>query len=269
MRSGVTSSRSSRSSRSEYAVSFRLQGKVAVVTGSTRGIGEAIVRRLASEGANVVVSGVEVSAGKIIADAIGGSFIEADVRQPEHCERLLNVSADHYGRIDILVNNAGVFPSLPIEESTADVWDEVFAVNARGAYLCSRAALPHFRRVGGGAIINIGTTLAYRGREDRIAYSASKGALLALTKAMAHGFAKDRIRSNWITVGWVASPGEIALRDALNGSGVDYLDEHGSRAPLGRIETPEEIAAGVAYLASDEAAHVTGCELNISGGMWI
>jgi len=247
----------------------RLDGKVAVVTGSTRGIGEAIARRLTADGASVVVSGIDIGDGERVAAEIGGTFVEADVRSPEQCEGLARTAFERHGRLDILVNNAGVFPSLSLEQSTAAAWDDIFDINARGAHLCSRAAVPYLRRGNGGAIVNIGTTHAYRSQEDRIVYAASKGALLSLTKAMASAFARDRIRCNWITVGWVASPGEIALRDALNGDGVSFLEEHSNRAPFGRIETPEDIAAGVAYLVSDDAAHVTGCELNISGGMWI
>lgn len=250
-------------------MSSRLKDKVAVVTGSTRGIGEAIARRLAAEGSRVVVSGIDGAAGTRIAAEIGATYVEADVRAPDRCQGLIDEAVQQHGRIDVLVNNAGVFPSLSLEASTAEAWDEVFSVNVRGAYLCSRAAVPHLKQAGGGVIVNIGTTLAYRGSEDRIAYAASKGALLSLTKTMAHAFAKDRIRCNWVTVGWVASPGEIELRDALNGDGRAYLAERGERTPFGRIETAEEIAAGVAYLSSDEGAHITGCELNISGGMWI
>lgn len=250
-------------------MSIRLQDKVAVVTGSTRGIGEAIVRGLAAAGARVVVSGIDEADGSRVAADIGGAYIAADVRSSGDCDALIDRTVERHGRIDVLVNNAGVFPSLTLEATTAEAWDDVFEVNARGAYLCSRAAVPHLRRAGGGVIVNIGTTLAYRGAEDRIAYAASKGALLSLTKTMAHAFAKDRIRCNWITVGWVATPGEIALRDELAGDGRAYLAEHAERMPFGRMETAEEIAAGVAYLSSDEAAHVTGCELNISGGLWI
>ncbi len=250
-------------------MSSRLKDKVAVVTGSTRGIGEAVVRRLAAEGARVVVSGIDDAQGAHVAAEIGASYVSADVRRPARCEALIAEVVQQHGRLDVLVNNAGVFPSLSLEASTPEAWDEVFAVNVRGAYLCSRAAVPHLKQGGGGVIVNIGTTLAYRGSEDRIAYAASKGALLSLTKTMAHAFARDRIRCNWVTVGWVASPGEIALRDELTGDGLAYLAERGERTPFGRIETADEIAAGVAYLSSDEAVHITGCELNISGGMWI
>jgi NAD(P)-dependent dehydrogenase (short-subunit alcohol dehydrogenase family) len=125
----------------------------------------------------------------------------------------------------------------------------------------------------GGSIINIGTTMVYRGGGsgslDRIAYSCSKGALLTMTKVMAGALLGDRIRVNWVTVGWVATPQEVALRDRTHGDGTAFLEEAGPKRPMGRHETPEDIAAGVLFLASDESSHVTGCELNISGGLKI
>jgi NAD(P)-dependent dehydrogenase (short-subunit alcohol dehydrogenase family) len=125
------------------------------------------------------------------------------------------------------------------------------------------------RRQGGGRIINIGSSVPFRAKLDRIAYACSKGALLTLTKTLARGLVADRILVNWITVGWVATPNEIALRDCLEGDGLAFLEEKSQQSPLGRLETVEDIAAGVAYLASDEASHVTGCELNITGGLLV
>jgi NAD(P)-dependent dehydrogenase (short-subunit alcohol dehydrogenase family) len=145
----------------------------------------------------------------------------------------------------------------------------VFAVNVRGAFLCSQAAIPALRQQGGGSIINIGSTLAYRSSGDRIAYACSKGALLTMTKVLARELLRDRIRVNWVTVGWVASPGEVELRNQTHGNGAAFLRERDQQAPLGRLETAEDIAAGVVYLASDAASHVTGCELNISGGLML
>lgn len=255
-------------------MSRRVEGKVAVVTGSTRGIGEGIAKLLAAEGANVVVSGIDDDDGRRVAEeccAAGGKadFVHADVRQPEQCAALIAVALERFGRLDVLVNNAGIFPSLSLEETTPEMWDQVFSVNVRGAFLCSRAAIPAMQRLGGGVIVNIGTTLAYRGETDRLAYAASKGALLTLTKTTARAYAEHRIRANWVTVGWVASPGEIELRDEQHGDGIAYLADGSSKTPFGRMETVEDIAAGVLYLASDESSHVTGCELNISGGLWI
>jgi NAD(P)-dependent dehydrogenase (short-subunit alcohol dehydrogenase family) len=258
-------------------MSGRLTGKVAVVTGSTGGIGEGIVRRLASEGASVVVSGRRVQTGEKVAQEIGAdggvaTFVRADVSTEADCVGLIQTTLDHLGRVDVLVNNAAHFGSIPFEELTPEFWNQVFAVNVNGPLFCSRAVIPLMRRQGGGSIVNVGTTLVYRGageRMDRLAYACSKGALLTMTKAMARTLLKDRIRVNWVTVGWVVTPGEIALRNRVHGDGEVYLREVAENAPMGRLETAEETAAGVAYLASDEASHVTGCELNVSGGLWI
>jgi NAD(P)-dependent dehydrogenase (short-subunit alcohol dehydrogenase family) len=248
--------------------------KVAVVTGSTGGIGEGIARRLAADGMAVIVSGRRTAEGERVVQAIragGGQahFIRADMANEANCIRLIEDAVAHFGGLDVLVNNAAIFPSVPLEEMTSELWDQVFTINVRGVYLCSRYAIPHMRRRGGGAIVNVGSTLAYRAPMDRLAYASSKGALLTMTKVLARELLPDRIRVNWLTVGWVATPGEIELRDRLHGDGEAYLAERARQLPLGRLETAEEMAAGVAYLVSDEASHVTGCELNISGGLYI
>jgi NAD(P)-dependent dehydrogenase (short-subunit alcohol dehydrogenase family) len=251
-----------------------MKGEVAIVTGSTSGIGEGIARGLAAAGASVVVSGRRSAEGERVVEDIrregaNAWFVQTDLSQEKDCASLIREAVDHYGRLDILVNNAGIFPSVPLAETSATVWDEVFATNVRGAFLCSQAAIPALKQQGGGSIINIGTTLVYRGIGDRIAYSCSKGALLTMTKVMARELLRDRIRVNWITVGWVATPGEIVLRNQTHGNGQAFLEQRSQQAPLGRLETAEDMAAGVIYLASDAASHVTGCELNISGGSWI
>lgn len=252
----------------------RLRGKTAVVTGSTGGMGEGIARRLAAEGAAVVVSGRRVEQGERVAEAIRGSggqalFVRADVAAEADCVGVIRAAVDRFGRLDILINNAGITPASPIEEQTGELWDQVFAVNVRGAFVSCREAIPVMRRQGGGRIINIGSTVPARGKLDRLAYGCSKGALLTLTKMLARGLLADRILVNWITVGWVATPAEVELRNRLEGDGLAFLEDKSRQAPLGRLETVEDIAAGVAYLASEEAGHVTGCELNISGGLWV
>jgi NAD(P)-dependent dehydrogenase (short-subunit alcohol dehydrogenase family) len=161
---------------------------------------------------------------------------------------------------------------VPFEELSPEFWTQVFAVNVGGALFCIQEAIPVMREQGGGSIVNVGTTLVYRGDSEnlaRLSYTCSKGALLTMTRTMARALLGDRIRVNWVAVGWVATPGEIALRDRMCGDGMAFLREVSEHAPMGRLETVEEVAAGVAYLASDEASHVTGCELNISGGLWV
>lgn len=256
-------------------MNHRFTSKVAVITGSTGGMGAAIAKRLAAEGASVVVSGRRADEGdavarRIVADGGKAVFQQADMGREVDCLSLIQAAKDQFGRLDILVNNAAALAQRPFDEITPEEWDAAYAVNVRGPFLCSRAAIPLMREQGGGAIINIGTTMAYRGGSlDRLAYSSSKGALLTLTKAMAGALAKDLIRVNWVIVGWVATPQEVALRNDTHGDGAAFLEETGEKRPMGRHETPEEIAAGVAYLASDEASHVTGAQLNISGALWM
>jgi NAD(P)-dependent dehydrogenase (short-subunit alcohol dehydrogenase family) len=196
-------------------------------------------------------------------------FVRADVACEADCVGLIRGALDHFGRLDILVNNAGITPAAPLDQETVENWDRVFAINVRGAFLCCREAIPAMRRQGGGRIINIGSTVPFRGKMDRLAYACSKGALLTMTKVLARGLVADRILVNWIMVGWVATPAEIELRNRIEGDGLAFLEDKSRQPPLGRLETVEDIASGVAYLASDEASHVTGCELNIAGGLWI
>ncbi len=252
----------------------QLQGKVAIITGSTGGMGEGIARRLAGDGASVVISGRRSEQGQQVADDIAQAgapaiYVRADVGVEADCVELIRAALDRFGRLDILVNNAAATPVEPTGAQSAELWDEVFAVNTRGPWVCCREAIPAMRRQGGGRIINIGTTMPFKGGLNRLAYGCSKGALYFMTKMLARDLARDHILVNWITVGWVATPGEVALRTLTHGDGASYLAQAAEKLPLGRMETVEEIAAGVAFLASDEASHITGGELNISGGLLV
>ena len=250
--------------------------QVAVVTGATAGIGAGIARRLAHDGFLVVIAGRRAAKGEQVVQEIasdGGTafFVQADMSDANACRNLIESAVHRHGRLDVLVNNAGIFPIAQIEATTAEMWDDVYAVNVRAPFLCTQAAIPLMEKQGGGSVINIGSATPFRAGADRIAYASSKGALLTMTKCLARALLNKRIRVNWVTVGWVATEGEIELRNqhAPMGDGSAYLEGISEKAPLGRLETVEDIAAGVAYLVSDEASHVTGCELNISGGLWI
>lgn len=231
---------------------------------------------MANEGAAVVVSGRNREEGEAVVagiSAAGGSaiFVATDVSQESDCVNLIDSAVRTFGQLDILVNNAGIFPIVQVDDITVEAWDNVFAVNVRGPFLCSRAALQPMRVQGGGVIINVGSVTAYNTAPslERLLYGTSKAALLTMTKKMAHALLSDRVRVNWVTVGWIATPGEIALRGEVAGDGERYLREIAGKAPLGRLETVEETAEAIIYLASDAASHITGCELNISGGLWI
>jgi len=254
-------------------MSSTLSDRVAVITGSTGGLGEGIARRLVEEGLSVVISGRRTTEGEQVAASVremGGRalFVKADVAIEADCVHLIQQAIDHFGRVDVLVNNAAITPNEPRRELPVEMWDQVFAVNVRGAFICSREAIRVMQRQGGGRIINIGSTVPFRGTMERLAYGCSKGALFTLTKMMARDLLQDKILVNWITVGWVATPGEVHLRNLVHGDGKAFLDSIGQKAPLGRLETVEDIAAAVAFLVSEEASHITGCDLNVSGGLW-
>ena len=251
----------------------RLDGKVAVVTGSTSGIGEGIAAALAREGAAVVVSGRRAERGRVVARTItdaGGRavFHEADLADATQCRPLVDRAADEFGGLDILVNNAGVFPVITFEETTVEEWDRVFDLNARAAYFCSQAALPHMRARGGGSITNIGSTHPFGVGERQFVYGISKGALYTMTRKLAMLLARDRIRVNWISVGWVLTEQERRLRNVPEDD-AEWIAAHAPHNPLGEFTTVEDVAEGVIYLAADSGRSVTGTDLGVSGGITI
>ena len=250
----------------------RLDGKVVVVTGSTRGIGRGIALLCGREGARVVIAGRNEEEGrqvvKELADGGYGEaiFIQTDVRKVEECERLIEAAVEQFGRIDGLVNNAGIFPNYTIEETTEEILDEVYAINFKGAFFCTKYAINEMKKVGGGSIVNIGSTHAFGGNEDLTAYACSKGALHTLTRHVSKNQARFQIRANWITVGWVATPGEISLRIS-QGRDLGWLEQQArERTPMGRLQTEEDIALSAVFLLSDESSQVTGVDLNVTGG---
>ncbi|NUP98343.1 MAG: SDR family oxidoreductase [Armatimonadetes bacterium] len=251
----------------------RLDGKIAVVTGSTSGIGQGIAVAFAREGAQVVVSGRRQEEGERVVRELrqnGGEavFQPTDLTRPADCQRLIDRAMDAYGGLDILVNNAGIFPRCPLADITPEFWDEVFAVNLRGAFLCCQAAVPHLRARGGGAIINIGSGNAFIAGESLLAYGVSKSALYALTMNLAKGLAADRIRVNWLTVGWVLTDKEFEVQAGQGRDREAMLAREGN-LPMGQYNTVEDNAEACVYLASDAAARVTGSELNASAGLRI
>ena len=249
----------------------RLAGRVAVITGSTSGIGAGIARAMAREGARVVVSGRRRTEGEAVAASIrdaGGEavFHAADLSNVRECAPLVERARTEYGGLDILVNNAGIFPVMTFEETTPELWDSLFAVNARAAFFCAQAATPMLRQRGGGSIINIGSTHPFGVGTGQFAYGISKGALHTMTRKLAMLLAPDRIRVNWITVGWVLTEQERALRNVPEDD-TEWIEKNRKRMPMQEFTTVEDVSEACVYLASDAGRNVTGTDMAVCSGI--
>jgi len=245
----------------------RLENRIAVITGSGAGMGEGIARLFASEGARVVVSDIDEANGAAVAVSIVGEggqavFERADVRVEAACRALIDRAVEAYGRIDVLVNNAATNLRGNIENTSADVWDKIFATNVRGAFLCMQQAVVYMKQQRSGSIINIGSVNAYIGEPKLMAYSASKGALMTLTRNAASHLTQYRIRVNQINPGWTLTPNERRVK-LEEGKGEDWVEEAARTRPFGRLLFPRDIALAALYFASDESECITGSVLDL------
>jgi NAD(P)-dependent dehydrogenase (short-subunit alcohol dehydrogenase family) len=236
----------------------RFTDKRALVTGAASGIGEATARLLHAEGAEVVLADLDDERLDALAAELGDRATARvlDVRDEA---QVAPAAAD----LDVLVNVAGVGSTQDAPGTPVEIWEDVFAVNARGTFLCCKHAIPGMRERGGGAIVNVSSVAALVGLKNRVAYSASKGAVVALTRALAVDHVADGIRVNAVCPGTVDSPWVRRLVEEVGES----LDALRARQPMGRLGTTDEIAEAIAYLASDSAAFVTGSVLVIDGGL--
>jgi NAD(P)-dependent dehydrogenase (short-subunit alcohol dehydrogenase family) len=242
---------------------MRLSNKIAIVTGGGSGIGLAIATAFVREGAKVVICGRDQKKHDTAAKELGASClaVTADVGDTGGIKKLVDATLQKFQHIHILVNNAGVLLPGTAESLSEDDWDQTFNINVRGLWLLSRAVLPHMRAAGGGSIINIGSVLSLAGARNRVAYTASKSAVLGITRAMALDHATENIRVNCICPGMVET--EMITQF--------IADENAKRQrmamhPVGRFGQPEDIAGAAVLLASDESSWITGAAFPVDGG---
>ncbi len=243
----------------------RLDGQVAIVTGGAQGIGRKIAEGLAGQGARVVVG--DVRAAEEAAEVLGGLAVAVDVSDPEACRRMAQSAIDAYGRIDILVNNAGIWSSLvptPFDELSVDEWRRVFDVNVLGMYLATRAVAPFMRQAQAGRIINLSSGTPYKGVPFFLHYVTSKGAVIAMTRALAKELGGDNVLVNTIAPGFTLSEGVLE-----NQVQVEQLQEVSAKARvLVRDQYPEDIVGAVLFFAGEQSSFITGQSLVVDGGAY-
>jgi NAD(P)-dependent dehydrogenase (short-subunit alcohol dehydrogenase family) len=249
-----------------------LEDKVVLISGGTKGVGRGVAIEAARQGAKVVIGGRDRAAGEEILELVKedgrgeGAFIQTEVTRVEGCEELVRKTEERYGRIDGFYNYAGILPAATLVDTPESMFDEVFDLNVKAAFFCSKFVVRSMLRRKMGALVFMGSAHGYGGEEDRASYAVSKGALLTLSRHIAKNYAKYNIRSNWITMGWVATPGELAFRRS-QGHDMAWLEkEAAAYTPMGSLLTVEDHVPGIIYLLSDASSKVTGTELHITGG---
>ncbi len=257
------------------AGSNEFAGRVALVTGGALGIGRGIARQFASAGALVAVADIQRGPAESLVSELAGSGVRAtavigDVATTADAARMVAETVERLGRLDILVNNAGIAPPesmFRIEDTPEEVWDRIIGVNLKGAFLMAKYSLPHIRAAGGGVVVNIASVQGLQSQPCVPAYAASKGGLLSLTRNMALDYATDSIRVVAICPGTIDSELVRALARSERGDEDANVRRYGRVHPIGRIGTPDDVAAAVLFLASERASFITGEYLTVDGGL--
>ena len=243
----------------------RLQDRVAIVTGGGHGIGAAYAKRLAEEGAKVVIAELDGAAGERVATEIGGVAVRTDVADEQSAKDMARRAVERFGRIDILINNAAIFHTVPMSRAPFDEldpaeWDRMMAVNLRGPWLASRAVIPQMRKQRYGKIINISSGTALKGAAGRIHYVTSKAGILGFTRTLAMEVGKDNICVNCV------APGSTLSEENPDEALLKYRQAAAAGRALQRLQTPEDLVGAVAFFASPDSDFITGQTLVVDGG---
>ena len=239
-----------------------LDNKVAVITGGAQGIGRATCERFVHDGASVVIADVADEAGAKLAEALGDKavFVHTDVTDADSAAAAMQAAVDHFGGLDVVVNNAGITRDATLKKMTGDQFDAVINVNLKGVYLCTQAAVPLLEARGGGAILNAASVVAHNGNFGQTNYVATKAGVIGMTKTWARELGRKGIRVNAVAPGFIATEMVLTVPEKV-------LDGLRGKTPLGTLGQPDDIAAAYAFLASDDAAFITGTCLNVDGGL--
>jgi NAD(P)-dependent dehydrogenase (short-subunit alcohol dehydrogenase family) len=245
----------------------RLDGKICVITGAGGGMGREAALLFSEEGAQICVADVNLEAAQAVASEARDAFAQqVDVADEASVKAMMDATVERYGGIDVLYNNAGISPNddASVLDTGVDAWDRVQAVNTKGVFLCCKHGIPHLQQRGGGSVINVASFVAILGAAtSQISYTASKGAVLSMTRELAVQFARENIRVNALCPGPVETP----LLLSIFGDDPAALERRRTHWPMGRLAKPREIVNGALFLASDESSYVTGSTFLVDGGL--
>lgn len=252
----------------------KLQGKVIVVSGGTKGVGRAASEEFARQGAKVVIGGRdEESALRSIrlmrTYGTEGLFVYTDLTKVEDCKNLMDTAYKHFGRIDGFFNYAGITPVSPLDTCDEETFDSVMDINFKACFFCCQQAIKYMRMNGGGSIVLTGSAHAWGGEIDRCAYACSKGVLRILMEHLAHQYAKEHIRCNYLTLGWTPTEGEVALRISQGETEAQLRERAGAYLPMGRMCEKTDYLEGLVYMMSDGSSMMTGSVFRITAGEYI
>lgn len=249
---------------------MNFKDKVVLITGAGAGIGRAAAIQFEAAGAKVGVNCLTQSRGLEVLSCFSnpenGIFLQGDVSREDVVKRIVNDLIEKFGKIDVLVNNAGIVLAGTIADTQVEDWDRTMEVNVRSVFLMSQAVIPHMRKNGGGVIVNVASSVSHKGVKNRTAYTASKGAVLSMTRSMAIDLLEDHIRVNAVSPGTTDTP-SLADRLAAYDDPIQAKADFIARQPMGRLGTSDEIAAAILFSASDEAGFMDGANISIDGAM--